>query len=42
MEHRAELAKKIATIFQRSRYESGKSQEYMAMGIGVSKKTIQN
>lgn len=42
MEHRAELAKKIAAIFQRSRYESGKSQEYMAMGIGVSKKTIQN
>lgn len=42
MENRVGLAKKVAAIFQRSRYESGKSQEYMAMGIGVSKKTVQN
>lgn len=42
MENRIELAEKIAKILRRSRYERGKSQEHMAMGIGVSKKTIQN
>lgn len=38
MEKRARFAK----IWWDSRAQSGKSQEYMALGLGVSKKTIQN
>lgn len=38
MEKRARFAK----IWWDSRAHSGKSQEYMALGLGVSKKTIQN
>lgn len=41
-ENRAERAKKFAMIWSRSRTYAGKSQEYMALGLGVSKKTIQN
>lgn len=33
---------RFARIWWNSRAHSGKSQEYMALGLGVSKKTIQN
>ena len=42
METRIERATRFAKIWWKSRADSGKSQEYMAMGLGVSKKTIQN
>lgn len=41
-ENRAERAQKFAMIWSRSRTCAGKSQEYMALGLGVSKKTVQN
>lgn len=33
---------KFADIFRRSREDAGKSQDYMAKKLGVSKKTVQN
>lgn len=39
---RIERAKEFAKIWWQSRYDSKKSQEFMALSIGVSKKTIQN
>ncbi|MGN1138732.1 MAG: helix-turn-helix transcriptional regulator [Ruminococcus sp.] len=41
-ETKVERAKRFAKIWWSSRADAGKSQEYMAIGIGVSKKTIQN
>lgn len=35
-------AKKFCAIWQRSRYDAGKTQSYMAIAMGVSVKTIQN
>ena len=35
-------AKKFSAIWQRSRYDAGKTQSYMAVAMGVSVKTIQN
>lgn len=34
--------KELASIWYESRYKAGKSQEYMAFELGVSRKTIQN
>ncbi|MGN0628627.1 MAG: helix-turn-helix transcriptional regulator [Oscillospiraceae bacterium] len=42
MESRIQRATRFSKIWWKSRADSGKSQEYMAMGLGVSKKTIQN
>lgn len=39
---RADRAKQFSLIWVKSRAEAGKSQEYMSMNLGVSKKTIQN
>ena len=41
-EERADRAKRFAQIWWKSRSQSGKSQEYLAMSVGVSKRTIQN
>jgi transcriptional regulator with XRE-family HTH domain len=41
-ESRAERLKRFARIWTLSRSNAGKSQEFMANGLGVSKKTIQN
>lgn len=41
-ESRIDRAKRFARIWWESRAEAGVSQEYMALGIGVSKKTVQN
>lgn len=41
-ETRVERATRFSKIWWQSRADSGKSQEYMALGLGVSKKTIQN
>jgi len=41
-ERRSERAARFAQIFSRSRYDAGKSQEFMAAELGVSKKTVQN
>lgn len=41
-ETKVERAKRFAKIWWSSRADAGKSQEFMALGIGVSKKTIQN
>lgn len=40
--NRIEYADRVADMFKRSRAVSGKSQEYVAKALGVSKKTIQN
>lgn len=40
--NRFELAERISEIWSRSRSDAGKSREYMAKMLGVSKKTIQN
>lgn len=37
-----EISERLANMWCRSRADSGKSQEYMAKALGVSKKTIQN
>ena len=37
-----ERAKRFALMFSKSRAKMKKSQEFMALGLGVSKKTIQN
>lgn len=42
MESRVERATRFSKIWWQSRADSGKSQEFMALGLGVSKKTIQN
>lgn len=42
MESRAERVNNFSRIFSESRYDAGKSQEYMAAELGVSRKTIQN
>ena len=41
-ESKAERIKRFARIWALSRGNAGKSQEFMANGLGVSKKTIQN
>ena len=41
-ESRVDQAKRFAKIWWQSSADADKSQEYMALGIGVSKKTIQN
>ena len=41
-EQRIERAKRFAKIWWKSRYDAGKSQEFIALSMGVSKKTIQN
>ncbi|MGD6877820.1 helix-turn-helix transcriptional regulator [Bacillus infantis] len=41
-ERRSERVARVAQMFSSSRYDAGKSQEYMAAELGVSKKTIQN
>lgn len=41
-ERRVDQARRFAKIWWKSRADSGKSQEYMALGLGVSKKTVQN
>lgn len=41
-ESRAERAMRFSKIWWKSRADAKKSQEYMALGLGVSKKTIQN
>ena len=41
-ESRVDKAARFAKIWWKSRADAGKSQEYMAMALGVSKKTIQN
>lgn len=41
-ESRDERAKRFAKIWSTSRADAGKSQDFMANGLGVSKKTIQN
>ncbi|MGM9615900.1 MAG: helix-turn-helix domain-containing protein [Oscillospiraceae bacterium] len=41
-ESRIERAERFAKIWWSSRAKAGKSQEVMALGLGVSKKTIQN
>lgn len=42
MECRSEKVKRFAEMHEYARNISGKSREYMAMELGVSKKTIQN
>ena len=37
-----ELAERFADMWRKSRVEAGKSQDYMAKALGVSKTTIQN
>lgn len=39
---KVEQAIRFSKIWWKSRADAGKSQEYMALGLGVSKKTIQN
>ena len=41
-ESKSERNKRFAKIWSLSRSDAGKTQEYMASGLGVSKKTIQN
>lgn len=41
-EELAERENRFAQIWRTSRVEAGKTQEFMAKGLGVSKKTIQN
>lgn len=38
----AEISDKFANMWRKSRADAGKSQDYMAKALGVSKKTIQN
>lgn len=42
MENRIDVAQRFASMWRRSREDAGKSQDYMSMALGVSKKTIQN
>lgn len=42
MEKRIETVERFSKIWWKSRADGKKSQEYMALSIGVSKKTIQN
>lgn len=37
-----EISERFAEMWRKSRSDAGKSQEYMARALGVSKKTIQN
>ena len=41
-DNKSERVKRFAQIWSLSRADTGKTQEYMANGLGVSKKTIQN
>ncbi len=41
-ENRIDRAKRFSKVWWKSRADAGVSQEYMALGLGVSKKTIQN
>ena len=34
--------KRLAELHMRARYDAGKSQEYIALEMGVSKKTVAN
>lgn len=40
--NRVELSDRFAEMWKKSREDAGKSQDYMAKALGVSKKTIQN
>ena len=40
--NKLEVSDRFAAMFQRARAESGKSQEYVAKSLGVTRKTIQN
>lgn len=40
--NRIDVAEAFALMWQKSRHDAGKSQEYMAKALGVSRKTIQN
>lgn len=40
--NKTETLDKMADMLRSSRYASGKSQEYMAKALGVSKRTVQN
>lgn len=42
MEERQLIADKFGKMWRQSRLDAGKSQDYMAKALGVSKKTIQN
>ena len=42
VESRGDKARKIADMHYRAREKAGRSQEYMALELGVSKKTVQN
>lgn len=42
MESRIDISERFADMWRRSREDAGKSQDYMAKALGVSKKTIQN
>lgn len=41
-ENRIDRAKRFSKIWWQSRADAGVSQEYMALGLGISKKTVQN
>lgn len=41
-ESRIEIVKRFSKIWWKSRADVGKSQEFMALGLGISKKTVQN
>lgn len=41
-ESKTERTRRFAQIWSLSRTDAGKTQEFMANGLGVSKKTIQN
>ena len=41
-ENRIDRAKRFSKLWWKSRADAGVSQEYMALGLGVSKKTVQN
>lgn len=41
-DNKSDRVKRFAQIWSLSRADTGKTQEYMANGLGVSKKTIQN
>lgn len=40
--NKMELQERVAIMFRRSREDAGKSQEYVAQKLGVSKRTVQN
>ena len=40
--NKAEFSDRLASVWLRSRGQAGKTQEYVAKSLGVSKKTVQN